>query len=65
MVVVVVVVVVVFLVLLCVPVRQFSQDIVTETFCSANKLDTEDDSMRQRRISFEDYTVWRLEASKP
>ena len=50
--VVVVVVVVVFVVLLCVPVRQFSQDIFTETVCRENKLDTEDDRMSQRmRIS--------------
>ena len=43
-----VVVVVVFVVLLCVPVKQFSQDIFTETVCRKNKLDTEDDRMSQK-----------------
>lgn len=50
--VVVVVIVVVVVVMVCVPARQFSQDIFTETVCRENKLDTEDDRMSQRmRIS--------------
>ena len=46
--VVVVVIVVVVVVMVCVPARQFSQDIFTETVCRKNKLDTEDDRMSQK-----------------
>ena len=40
--------VVVVVVMVCVPARQFSQDIFTETVCRKNKLDTEDDRMSQK-----------------